>query len=85
MAAEPLLFEKAHVLCYRTFDIADEIDLEKARRVLTQDTRRLKLSRENSQYIELPNPPEAPVTSAVIPLRSNIMRAPWRWLQFLRS
>lgn len=60
MAAEaPLIFEKAYVLCYRTFEIADEIDLEKARRVLTHDTRRLKLSRENSQYIELPNPPVA--------------------------
>lgn len=59
MAAAPLIFEKAQVLCYRTFDIADEIDLEKARRVLTQDTRRLKLSRANSQYIELPNPPLA--------------------------
>lgn len=60
MAAEvPLIIEKAHVLCYRTFDIADEIDLEKARRLLAQDARRLKLSRENSQYIELPNPPVA--------------------------
>jgi hypothetical protein len=60
MAAEAhLIFEKAHVLCYRTFDIADEIDLEKARRLLAQDARRLKLSRENSQYIELPNPPVA--------------------------
>ncbi|XXF78046.1 hypothetical protein P2318_34115 [Myxococcaceae bacterium GXIMD 01537] len=58
-ASAPLLFEKAYVLCYRTFDIAEEINLESARRVLTQDTRRLKLSRENSQYIELPNPPVA--------------------------
>ncbi len=53
----PLIFEKAHALCYRIYDIADEIDLEKARRVLAQDARRLKLSRENSQYIQLPNPP----------------------------
>jgi hypothetical protein len=60
MAAEvPLLFDKAHVLCYRTFDIAEEIDLERARKAITEDSRRLKLSRENSQYIQLPNPPLA--------------------------
>ncbi|MFP2930153.1 hypothetical protein ACLESO_34150 [Pyxidicoccus sp. 3LG] len=60
MAAEaPLLFDKAHILCYRTFDIAEEIDLERARRALTEDSRRLKLSRENSQYLQLPNPPLA--------------------------
>jgi hypothetical protein len=58
-ASEPLIFEKAWALCYRIYDIADEIDLEKARRVLAQDARRLKLSRENSQYIQLPNPPVA--------------------------
>ena len=54
-----LVFEKAHVLCYRTFDIAEEISLEQARRVLTSDTRRLKLGRENSQYLQLPDPPLA--------------------------
>jgi hypothetical protein len=59
MSAEPLIIEKAHALCYRIYDIADEIDLEKARQVLAKDARRLKLSRENSQYIQLPNPPVA--------------------------
>jgi hypothetical protein len=59
MPAEPLILEKAFALCYRLYDVADEIDLEKARRVLAQDARRLKLSRENSQYIQLPNPPVA--------------------------
>jgi hypothetical protein len=59
MSTEPLVFEKAVALCYRIYDVADEIDLEKARRVLAQDARRLKLSRENSQYIQLPNPPVA--------------------------
>lgn len=54
-----LVFEKAHILCYRIFDIAEEINLEQARRVLTSDTRRLKLGRENSQYLQLPNPPLA--------------------------
>jgi len=58
-AAAPLVFEKAHVLCYRTFDIAEEINLEQARRVISADARRLKLGRENSQYLQLPNPPLA--------------------------
>lgn len=58
-APAPLVLEKAHVLCYRTFDIAAELDLERARQVLTADARRLKLSRENSQYLLLPNPPLA--------------------------
>ena len=58
-AASPLVFEKAHVLCYRTFDIAEEINLEQARRVISSDARRLKLGRENSQYLQLPNPPLA--------------------------
>ncbi|RKH40823.1 hypothetical protein D7X55_25565 [Corallococcus sp. AB049A] len=58
-AGMTLLFEQAHILCYRTFDIAEEIDLERARKALTEDSRRLKLSRENSQYIQLPNPPVA--------------------------
>lgn len=59
MAAAPLVFEKAHVLCYRTFDIAEEINLELARRVVSADARRLKLGRENSQYLQLPDPPLA--------------------------
>lgn len=59
MAAEALVIEKAQVLCYRTFDIAEEIHLEHARRVVSSDTRRLKLGRENSQYLQLPNPPLA--------------------------
>jgi len=59
MSTEPLVFEKALALCYRIYDVADEIDLGKARQVLAQDARQLKLSRENSQYIQLPNPPVA--------------------------
>jgi len=58
-AAEQLIVEKAHVLCYRTFDIASELNLEHARRLISSDTRRLKLGRENSQYLQLPNPPLA--------------------------
>lgn len=50
-------FERAYVLCYRIYDIANEIDLTRVQKVLALDTRRLKLSRENSQYLQLPNPP----------------------------
>jgi hypothetical protein len=55
--ADTLVFEKAHVLCYRLFDIAEEIDLEKARALLSADSRRLKLTREGSEMLLLPNPP----------------------------
>ena len=55
----PLVFEKANVFCYRIFDIANEIDLEAARALITEDARRLKFSREGSEYLHLPNPPLA--------------------------
>ncbi len=54
---DPLIFRRAFVLCYRIFDVADEIPLESARRLLAEDTRRLKLSREGSQYLLFANPP----------------------------
>lgn len=57
--SSPLVFRKASIFCYRIFDIADEIGLEKAQTVLSADARRLRLSREGSQYLELPNPPLA--------------------------
>src|SRR4051812_44540009 len=52
-----VIFEKASVLCYPLFDVADEIDLDRANRLISDDTRRLRLSREGSQYLQLPNPP----------------------------
>src|SRR5262245_30657940 len=55
----PPVFEKAQILCYRVFDVAEEIDLERARKLVTEESRRLKLGREGSQYLELPNPPLA--------------------------
>jgi hypothetical protein len=58
-AATPLTFEKAQVLCYRVFDVADEIDLDRARQLISEGARRLKLAREGSQYLQLPNPPLA--------------------------
>ena len=52
-----LRFEKAQILCYRVFDVAEEIDLERARKLVSEEARRLKLGREGSQYLELPSPP----------------------------
>jgi hypothetical protein len=52
-----LILEKASILCYRIFDIADEIHLEAARRLLAADTRRMRLTRAGSEYLQLPNPP----------------------------
>jgi len=52
-----IVFQKASVLCYRLLDIADEVDLEQARKLLVEGARRLKLAREGSEYLQLPNPP----------------------------
>jgi hypothetical protein len=52
-----LVFEKASLLCYRMFDIAAEIRLEALEPLLAQGAARVKLTREGSQYLMLPNPP----------------------------
>jgi hypothetical protein len=52
-----LSFEKVAILCYRLHDIADEIDLAHAGRLLTEGPRPVTLTREGSEYIELPQPP----------------------------
>ncbi len=52
-----LVFQKASILCYRIYDIADEVQLERAQALLLQDSRRLKLTRSGSEYLQLPNPP----------------------------
>ena len=57
MGNEPVILEKASIWCYRLFDVAHEIRLEMAQRLLAADARRLRLTREGSQYLELPNPP----------------------------
>jgi hypothetical protein len=57
MGVEPVILEKASIWCYRLFDIAHEIHLERAQTLLAADVRRLRLTREGSQYLELPNPP----------------------------
>lgn len=55
--SEAFVLQKATLLCYRIFDIAEEIDLERARKLLAEGVRRLKLAREGSEYLQLPNPP----------------------------
>src|SRR2546423_7193502 len=55
--ADALIFQKAHVLCYRLFDVAKGLNLDQARALLSADSRRLKLTREGSEMIFLPNPP----------------------------
>lgn len=57
--SEPLIVEQGWIHAYRVFDVADEIDLNKAVALSKQAATRLKLSREGSQYLEMPNPPVA--------------------------
>lgn len=57
--AEPLIIEQGALNAYRMFDVADEIDLQLAVDLNKQAAIRLKLSREGSQYLEVPNPPVA--------------------------
>jgi hypothetical protein len=53
-----LRLTSADFRCYRIFDVADEIDLEKCRELVkTGEARRLSLKREGSEYIQLSNPP----------------------------
>jgi len=54
---DPLVLEKAAILCYRLYDVADEIDLAVAESLLARDVRRLRLSRSGAEFLLLPNPP----------------------------
>jgi hypothetical protein len=56
---DKVVLEKASIICYRLFDVADEISLQKAQQLLAKDAQRLNLTREGSQYLQLPNPPLA--------------------------
>src|SRR5512132_137014 len=53
----PLVLEQSSILCYRLYDVADEIDLSVAASLLARDARRLRLSRSGAEYLLLPNPP----------------------------
>lgn len=46
-------FQSATLLLYRLFDVADEIDLDRAEALLLGAATRLKLSRERSEYLEI--------------------------------
>ncbi len=56
---DAFVLRKAAVLCYRIYDVAEGIDLERSRALLAQDSRRLKLRRAGSEYLVLSNPPLA--------------------------
>ena len=50
----------ADILCTRIFDVADTIDLEGCKQLISgggSGTRRLSLRRQGSKYIQLPDPP----------------------------
>lgn len=52
-----LRLKNAVALCYRIFDVADEIDLQRAAGMLSQGTTRMAFTREGSEYVQLSNPP----------------------------
>jgi hypothetical protein len=54
---QALNIKQGSIYCYRLFDVADEIDLQAAERILAQSATRLRFSRQASQYLILPNPP----------------------------
>ncbi len=47
----------ASALCYRIYDVGEEIHLEKARALVATDTTRVRLAREGSEYLQLSNAP----------------------------
>lgn len=55
--ADAIAIETGSLFAYRVYEIGDEIDLARAEALVKQAATRLKLSREGSQYLELPNPP----------------------------
>jgi hypothetical protein len=52
-----LAVARGHLLAYRMYDAADEIDLGRVEAALRAESSRLRLLRENSKYLELRNPP----------------------------
>jgi hypothetical protein len=57
MEPQEVVIEQGQVLCYRIFDIAQEIDLFRAQEALSRAVRRMKLTRAGSEYLQLPDPP----------------------------
>lgn len=52
-----LRLKNATALCYRIFDVGEEIDLQRAAGMLSQGVTRLAFTREGSEYVQLSNPP----------------------------
>src|SRR5438105_12588279 len=52
-----LRLKNATALCYRIFDVAEEIDLQRAQGMLSAGVSRLAFTREGSEYVQLSNPP----------------------------
>jgi hypothetical protein len=74
--AEALLVQQGTLLAYRMYDVADEIDLHKALELNKEASSRLKLSREGSHSLEMPNPPVAFVLGPrTIKLASSTVQA----------
>ena len=59
MPAVQIEFVRPRILLYRLFDVASEIRLDRARELLAGAATPLKLSRDRSRYLEIP---EAPLT-----------------------
>lgn len=57
-ASQRIVFERGWLVCYRIFDVAEEINLQSASRLMSA-AKRTRLSREGSEYLQMPNPPLA--------------------------
>lgn len=53
----PLVVKKARLLCYRIYDIAEEIDLGHVERINREGASRTRLLSQRSRALLLPNPP----------------------------
>jgi hypothetical protein len=72
----PPSLRRAWLLCYRLYDIADEIDLAKVERLGIREMSRLRLSRQRSGYVHLPNPPlSVALGSRTLELNAGAMSA----------
>ncbi|MBK7859303.1 MAG: hypothetical protein IPJ65_11915 [Archangiaceae bacterium] len=69
--------KNATALCYRIFDVADEIDLQRAHGMLSQGVSRLAFTREGSEYVQLSNPPlNVELGSRPVALRAGNLDVP---------
>jgi hypothetical protein len=64
--------EQATILAYRLYDVAAEVDLRLAETLLQGGAARLKLTRNDARYLELPNPPVSfSLGATTLPLRAG--------------